>query len=367
MNEDTSFYLDAARFLAAFTVMLCHIDEFIVPGLVPFVDHLGVEAVGVFFVLSGFVIGYASEYREKTLTAYTISRAARLYSVVIPCLTLTLILDILGRHTLPALYYGRESVLTEVLHIVFSFSFLNYTWIFSHPVATGNDGPFWSLCFEVPYYLVFGLAFYLRGLRRWLLTGLVLLIAGFNIVGLFPIWLFGLWLYRQCGRMQLKPWTGRMILGLSLVLWAVFEWLLRHFHICPNVPAIIKSGPVLLYGSGLCFGLSVIGFRFSGISLKRLRLGNAGGAIRWLAGATFTLYLLHFPLAWLLGGAVKALAPTAPAALSWLLVAGLTFGLALLTAQFTERRKNPWRRAIEWGILSLRRARPGRNVRLEQG
>ena len=57
MNKETSTYLDCARFLAALTVMLCHIDSYMVVGVLPWVDHLGLEAVGVFFVLSGFVIG----------------------------------------------------------------------------------------------------------------------------------------------------------------------------------------------------------------------------------------------------------------------------------------------------------------------
>jgi peptidoglycan/LPS O-acetylase OafA/YrhL len=54
---------------------------------------LGAEAVDVFFVLSGFVIGYATDSRERTPLTYAINRLARIYSVAIPALAATFILD----------------------------------------------------------------------------------------------------------------------------------------------------------------------------------------------------------------------------------------------------------------------------------
>ena len=51
----------------------------------------------VFFVLSGFVIAYVSEQKEHTLREYSISRLARLWSVAVPALILTIALDQLGR------------------------------------------------------------------------------------------------------------------------------------------------------------------------------------------------------------------------------------------------------------------------------
>ena len=348
MNKETSVYLDAARFLAALAVMLCHIDDFIVKGVFPFIDHIGVESVGVFFVLSGFVIGYATEFRETDLRTYATNRAARLYSVVIPCLTLTLLLDTLGKHVFPAIYYGRESFLREAAHIAFSFSFLNYSWLLPHPVLPGNNGPFWSLCFEAPYYVVFGLAFYLRGFKRWLAAVAVLLVAGPAIAGFFPMWLAGFGVYKLCRKITLKPWAARAVFLSSVLLWICFEWLLKHFNICPSVPAIVRAGPILLYGSAICFGLSIIGFRFCEITLGASLLARIGRPISWLAGATFTLYLLHFPLAWLLGGALAASPWHAwPAPLRWALLAGVTPGIGLLTAQVTERKKHAWRRLIE--------------------
>ena len=60
--------------------------------------NLGNDAVMVFFVLSGFVIAYVADKKERTPRDYFVSRFARLYSVVVPALLLTAIADFLGSH-----------------------------------------------------------------------------------------------------------------------------------------------------------------------------------------------------------------------------------------------------------------------------
>jgi len=344
MNKETSTYLDFARFLAAFTVLLCHIDEFLVKGMMPAIDHIGIEAVGVFFVLSGFVIGYATDCREKDLRTYVINRAARLYSVVIPCLAAALILDTIGHHFLHAAYYRPPPFRREAAEILFSFSFLNYAWLLPYNIPPGGgDGPFWTLCYEVPYYAMFGALWYLRGLARWLVPLLILAVVGPVVFFLSPLWLLGMGLYFRFRKMALKTSHARGILGLSVLLWAAFEAFLKYFNLCPNVAADIRIGPLLICGGGVCFAVSLLGFRFSGITLEPI-----ARPVRWLAGATFTLYLLHFPLAWLLNAAMLATPIGAwPPILRWLLLVTVTFGLALALAQMTERRKHVWRRGIE--------------------
>ncbi len=343
MDKETSTYLDGARFVAAFAVMLCHVDDYMVKGVIPFVDHLGIESVGVFFVLSGFVIGYATEFREKDLRTYVVNRAARLYSVVIPCLVATLILDTVGHHYLHSIYYSHESFLREVSHMAVSCLFLGYSWLLPHGILPGNDGPFWSLYFEVPYYVLFGTVWYLRGLRRFVMPVLAFLVFGPYMLIFFPLWLLGLGLYHLFHHIALKPAPARFLLALSVLLWIVFESLLKYFDVCPNVTADIKAGPLLLYGAGICFMVSVTGFHFSKISLAGI-----ARPVRWLAGATFTLYLLHFPLAWFLNGAMaRSPAGNWPAVLRWAILIAVTFGLVLALAQVTERRKHVWRRGIE--------------------
>ena len=68
------------------------------------ISHLGNDAVMVFFVLSGFVIAYVANSKEKTIESYFISRFARLYSVVLPALILTIIFDYFGSRIAYELY-----------------------------------------------------------------------------------------------------------------------------------------------------------------------------------------------------------------------------------------------------------------------
>ena len=78
MKKEVSIYLDAVRFLAAFFVFLDHFAlGRISGGFLWQLRPLGDEAVTVFFVLSGFVIAYVTDTREKTAPAYVVSRVAR--------------------------------------------------------------------------------------------------------------------------------------------------------------------------------------------------------------------------------------------------------------------------------------------------
>ena len=85
MTNALSFYLDGLRFGAAFTVFLAHYSVQRISGgfFWPSFAY-GHTAVLVFFVLSGFVIAWVTETRERSLEDYILSRAARLYSVIIP-------------------------------------------------------------------------------------------------------------------------------------------------------------------------------------------------------------------------------------------------------------------------------------------
>jgi peptidoglycan/LPS O-acetylase OafA/YrhL len=82
---------------------------------------LGLDAVMVFFVLSGFVIAYTSE-RESTATIFVASRIARLWSVLLPALLITAVADAIGVWFNPNLYssvlgghYADDHAFTRLL------------------------------------------------------------------------------------------------------------------------------------------------------------------------------------------------------------------------------------------------------------
>lgn len=148
MTKALSTYLDAVRFLAAVTVVICH---FTFPqftgGIVPYQGALASSAVTVFFVLSGYVIAFVSCEKEATLTDFALSRCARIYSVAIPALILTVAIDMIlvasgGGGSVPMYEYRA---LWKYLPVFLTFS----SEIGTLHVAVLNDGPFWSLSYKV--------------------------------------------------------------------------------------------------------------------------------------------------------------------------------------------------------------------------
>ena len=66
MRRELSVYLDVLRLSAALTVFVSHLSWIqISGGFLWQLQFLGHDAVMVFFVLSGFVIQYAADTKEK--------------------------------------------------------------------------------------------------------------------------------------------------------------------------------------------------------------------------------------------------------------------------------------------------------------
>lgn len=347
MNKELSAYLDFSRFSAAMLVFFCHLDESWVRGLFPFFTHLGLEAVGVFFVLSGYVIGYVTVGRENNLRTYAINRAARIYSVVIPCLLITFLLDALGRHIWQNNYYEMDVIshyshipknIKEAIRILLSLTFINQIWHLD--ITPGSDGPFWSLSYEVPYYIMFGAVFFIKDALRWIVFSLLCILAGPKIIALFPLWFFGYFCFRLTEKIDLSPRAGRTIFTASIAIWCAFEMIRWHYSIGIGSP---KGGTIAnlwqFYIAGIPFAFSILGFRFANIKIYR-----KFAIIRWLSGATFTLYLLHYPVAIFVNTALPAdLNPFA----RWIILFVVVISATLLVAEFTERRKSSWRKGFE--------------------
>jgi peptidoglycan/LPS O-acetylase OafA/YrhL len=106
MTRTLSIYLDLVRLLAALLVLLSHasLDRFGGAWLQPAFARAGTPSVIAFFVLSGFVISWTAETRERTFATYLINRLARLWSVVLPALLLTAVVDAIGRTIYPTIY-----------------------------------------------------------------------------------------------------------------------------------------------------------------------------------------------------------------------------------------------------------------------
>ena len=357
MNRETSLYLDAWRLLAALTVFLGHVSGARFTGGLfwQFGPFMG-EAVAVFFVLSGFVIGYATDRGKETAQSYAVSRLARIYSVALPALIVTFTLDAFGRLYRPEFYSSSWGYVSggQFWQFMSGLLFLNQIW--NLVVPQGSDLPYWSLGYEVWYYVIFGLATFAT--PRWRITSVLFALAfvGPAIAFMLPLWLFGLFGYRFCAARGVGRPMGWLLTIGTLLAWGAYEgWGRKHVAAIVTVPAFLKRDSLLEdYVVGALFIAHIIGFRAISTTFETTAK-RIGKPLRWAAGATFTIYLLHLPVAQFLTTQL----PWPPT--SWqtrtVMFAGTLLTLFAL-AEVTERRKEPWKRGFKVLLAQVRPRQP---------
>lgn len=364
MNRETSLYLDAVRFLAALVVFMDHASKGVLTGnfLWQF-RYFADEAVIVFFVLSGYVIAYVTDTRETSPLTYGVNRAARMYSVALPALCVTFILGAIGQQLKPELYPPAfpglgSSALWQYFTAV---TFTNALW--TTPITPGANFAYWSMGYEVAYYVIFGLFLFSPARSRFVWVGLAMAVAGPPILFLFPTWLLGVSVYYCCKRVTLAKPLGLLFFAGSLVLWLGYEiWSARHGRILTKLGAElgdpVRPSLVADYLVALLFAMNLIGFH--SLSQKiGAPLRRVAWPIRIAAGMTFSLYLLHQPVATFL----RTLDNYPPE--NWvnrgIVIGGtliLVFGLSLIT----ERRKAFWRWVIHSAVVRVRSVPSGQRV-----
>jgi peptidoglycan/LPS O-acetylase OafA/YrhL len=62
----------------------------------------------------------------------------------------------------------------------------------------GSNSPYWSLGFEVWYYIAFGGFVFSPHRWRWIVVSIVLVFIGPKVTLMFPVWLMGVATYRVC-------------------------------------------------------------------------------------------------------------------------------------------------------------------------
>ena len=357
-----SLYLDCCRLLAALLVVASHYGPY---GIISrdadaWVPNLGREAVIVFFVLSGFVIAYSTEHKNASLRAYAIARCTRIYSVALPLLLFAFAaataLVWLERVPAHQLYAVAKPWLYLPLHLLF----MGELWTISEPPPL--LGPYWSLGYEVLYYVLFGVLFYLRGVRRVLAAGSLLLFVGPKLWLLLPVWGSGVLLYHwQKGhgtgrRAALAGWIGTLLLLALFKLSGsdVFLRMLARAH-WPFAALPLRSADRFLADYVVC--VLVLGNFWCAKSVGFAGLLRVERVIRGVAAYTFTLYLVH---ALVMSLWVVLYRHDQGSALD---IAGLSALIVLATwlvGQLTERRK-AWFQGLFEGMAQ--RLRPVGAVR----
>lgn len=350
MSRAFSIYLDAVRFLAAMLVLFFHANVIYRPEIL--LTSLGHEAVVIFFVLSGFVIAYVADTRETDFRGFMVARGARIFSVAIPAIILTAFVDAAGFHIDPAAYpEGARTWDLPAIRVVTSSLFLNEIWMLG--IQLFSNVPYWSLNYEVWYYVLFGVLFFFEGRRRWVVFGLLCLLVGPKIVLLMPVWWMGVWVYRSQYLANLSTPAAWLCLILSLAggYWYVHvnmgQWGWDYLKQLMGPDLHLQLSFSRQFISDYYLGI-VLSLHFAGLRVLLAKVGDLPqrltSTIRFLAGSTFSIYLFHQPLLWFYNAVFSSVEEGIP---RYLLVVPFTLVSVYVLSTFTEKKKDLWKGWVE--------------------
>jgi peptidoglycan/LPS O-acetylase OafA/YrhL len=345
MNRHFSLYLDLLRLLAALAVLFSHANmrSLIETNLLP--QSFGHNAVIIFFLLSGYVIAFVTDTKENTAQSYWLSRLARIYSVALPATFLAPLFDWAGGEINPAFYAGDITTKDFIfVRIAASLTFTNELWLVS--IMPFSNSAYWSLCYEMSYYLLFSIWCFAPAHRRALWLGLAALVIGPKILLLSPIWWLGVVLYRWQSGYRISATTGWLlwlgsVVGIVAYQWWDLNkiistqteqwlgaWLYKELHFSKHF-----LGDYLLT---LIISANFLGFRRIADHFSEW-FKWTGSAIRHASSYTFSIYLFHIPILFFWHVAIPG---DRQHVWYYLTVVTLTLMTTILLSTLTEQQKH---------------------------
>lgn len=302
VGQATHFHwLDLLRFLAALTVVIAHtrdftfvrygaldkIDRSIFVTAAYAVTRIANEAVIVFFVLSGFLVGGRAFDRSVNgtfkPTEYAVDRFVRIMLPLFPALIITAIIRLIidGSFDMKVFIGNLFS-----LQGVFVPSF-------------GSNAPLWSLSYEVWFYIlayavgVFALSKTMRFTSTILLIMVAAIFTSLNSVYLF-CWLIGAMAYIKIPE---KLSNKTIFFSVCLSIYSIIAIQIGYDsisvsteHLASYFPSLDVSRLLLSVGIAL-FIQQLIFIRPT--NTFALTLDKSGSI---LAAFSYTLYLTHYPV-----------------------------------------------------------------------
>ena len=311
----------------------------------------GTQAVNIFFVLSGYLVS-GSIFRslaggQWSWRRYLTHRLVRLWVVLGPALLLCTFWDGLrlarsgGPPALIAAWTLRrpyDGLTAQTFTSNLFFLQTLYTRTF------GSDRPLWSLAPEFWYYLLFPLVLLAwrretaRRARAGYALGALAVAAfmGRGVLALFPVWLLGVALVKLPPRPmpRLFRWVAALVYAPTVFTLATLPWPYRYFkqdYVCGVLTTL--------------FLWTVLSAR-APVREQTLPVQLT----RRLAGFSYSLYLVHFPLlaflaTYLVHGALWQ--PTGQHLLALAAVCAVILLYAAGVAALTEERTDTVRRWVE--------------------
>jgi peptidoglycan/LPS O-acetylase OafA/YrhL len=351
MNSGFSIYLDVVRFSAAILVYLWHSNQRAITESILPASNYGHSSVIVFFVLSGFVIAYVTDMKEKLLSIYASSRIARVFSVAIPAIAFTIVLDAVGRNLYIELYANQYPFDKFVLRALSSLLMTNEVWLIS--ITSFSNVPYWSICYEWWYYVGFALIAFLPLRFGLLFFGLLMFAIGPKLALLAPIWWLGVGLYKWKFFHSISRSIACFLFVFSILGIALFHSQDRHSQISAQLAQWVgdEVPKQLAFSKWFLIDYVLAILVFANFVGARKLLESNGNflmplqrPVRFVAGFTLTLYLLHQPLFLFWASVIRG----NPKTISfWALVTLLTFGSVYIIGVFTEGKRANLKKWLE--------------------
>ncbi|MCA9895347.1 MAG: acyltransferase [Anaerolineae bacterium] len=359
ISPTLSFYLDLTRWIAALAVVMGHFRSYmfinaggvennnILTRIFYFVTGFGHEAVIIFFVLSGFLVGgkalsnvNAGKFNLKT---YSIKRFSRIYLVVFLALPLGAALDLIGMHYFnqAGMYNGTYSfqlgspVFSAQMQLTPSVALGNLFMLQTVTVPPlGTNLPLWSLANEFWYYILFPLCLSIILWRSEIFNPIIssiliivlILFLPNKIVLYFTLWLLGV-VIAFIHRSLVKP----RILSFGLFFASL---LFARFGIFPGwfFSDLVVAGTFALTINALVNAESRV--------VKNQRVNKLN---QTLSGFSYSLYAIHYPIMVLMITAIEDLRgnafsqqPSLSVYLLYVLLISVVYVIAFFFSRLTE-------------------------------
>jgi len=284
MENKRFFELDALRGFAALFVMFFHFTE----GKTNFyIFNLGVTAVDLFFMISGFVI-FMSINKVSSGKEFIINRVSRLYPTYWTCVTITYLV---------ILFLAKANFHFTHVNIPGIKEYLANMTMFQYYFKVPNlDSPYWTMIIEMLFYLFILLLFQLKTLKHITEIGCVINVivivnyclvvnkavpnftVYFPLLNHFALFFAGITFYKIAHHLQSK------LYGYSVILFCMATQIII-FTSTGSDPAHITLVQYI-------FALIIYAIIFTLFINEKLKFIISGPTI-FLGNISFALYLIH--------------------------------------------------------------------------
>jgi len=355
ISSSQSDLLNVSRWVAAWLVVAEHARSLMFqdfgslqnPGLMAqgfyFLTGFGYEAVMIFFVISGYLVGgkvlarmRAGDFHWKP---FLIDRVSRLYAVLIVALLAGWFWDSIGLRLFEAsgvyTMHGAERIAVIVRPVSEGLGlpgfFGNLLFLQTVVVAPfGSNAPLWSLANEGWYYLLFPslLVLFFGRSRRAIVLSALFLVAALYLLPITMLVLFGVWLLGVIVSVFRHPilswWLAALVCGALLAISRMNMWSINWMN---------------EYSAGVGFALLLISISESSRRFPMARISER------LAVFSYSLYVLHFPFLLFLVSGIHHLTGyglrmsfSMRAIAVYVLVISVVIAMSWLVALFTEAK-----------------------------